>query len=505
VTTDLDPKLVRGVEALLAEAEVLARDYDADLADALRLASEQPLGEAERRALFTKVIVRLRAGRGADAETRRRISAEVRSMVDGLVGETQIEPAERQHLDLHDRHGLKVRDVTPAPMFLGNQIPLREGFVDVLDLRFWPENHRLELHLNEFRKRFGRSPSNQDLLEILLSKVPMQGIAAKDRADFFKIEDLADSIAANGVRVPPIIDWWGTPYDGNRRLAACLFILNSAEYSDKQRDNARYVKVWQGTENTTDEQINSIVVALNFEKELKQPWPEYVRAKQVFDEFDRALELALRTDKSPDVVKIRREVGKRFGIRTNEVRRYVNMVEWASQFQAYHEDNGRDEAEVLHRTNKYFQYFYELDSGRGEDKLAVLLDGDESLKGLVFDLLYDDKFKRWAQVRDLRKVFADEEATKQLINAHATPNADIGKELVDQAIATARRRDITRKQIGAQQRVEEFTTWLEENATQVTWRSHVDVPTLQRFLGAIQAVDGTIEAVLASRGGVVIS
>jgi len=503
MTAEIDTVLGASIAGVLREAEVLAADYEADLADALRAAAEQPLSSDELHALFSKIITRLKAGRGADAATRAQIAVEIRSLVDGLVKEHQKEqvlPPALSHVDLQELRGVHVREVEPAPTFLGQRITMREGLVEVTDLKLWPENHRLDLHLREFRQTRGRIPSDDELVDILLSQIPFEGVAPKDRADFFKIHELADSIADNGVRVAPIIDWYGTPYDGNRRLAACLHILRSPDYSATQKDNARWIKVWQAPEHATKDQIKSIVVALNFEKDLKQPWPEYVRAAQVFDEFEKAKDLALATDPSPDLTKVRRGVAKKFGIRTDEVTRYVRMVEWAIEFQDYHQnERGRNEAEVLHRTNKYFQYFYELDSGKGPDKLSTKLNNNDELKGLVFNLLYDGRFKNWAQIRELRKVLVDEEATEVLIDAATTPDDGVGAARVEQAIAVARRHDIARKQIGVQQRVEEFTQWLESEATQETWRKHVSLDVLKRFLTAVRAAEGTVAAVLDER------
>lgn len=498
---ELDTTLAATVAEVLREAELLAADYEADLAQALQLASEQPLSQRELHDLFTKILTRLRAGRGADGETRAEIAQEVREMIDELVNESirSIPRMRRDHVELEERHGLKPRSVRPSPVFLGQRIELREGFVDVTRLHLWPKNHRLDLHVNEFRKRKGHHPNHKELLDILLSHEQFTGVPPKDRIDQFKIRELADSIATNGVRIPPIIDWSGTPYDGNRRIAACLYILSNDEYDEEARQNARWVKVWQAPEETTPDQIYHMVVSLNFEKDLKEPWPEYVRARQVFEEYEKRVDVAHATDQSPDPRKIRREVGKKFGIRTDQVTRYVRMVEWAEEFRSFHEDNGRDEADVLHRTNKYFQYFYELDTGRGENKLSVTLDKNESFKGLVFDLLYEDKFKRWAQIRDLRKVFADEDATETLIEAAATPHSDVGRDRVEQAIAEARRHDISRRQIGAQQRVDEFTKWLETEATQETWRKQVNLDVLRRFQQAMKGAIGTVETVLDER------
>ena len=94
------------------------------------------------------------------------------------------------------------------------------------------------------------------------------------------------------------------------------------------------------------------------------------------------------------------------------------MVVWAHDFQDYHREQDRDETEISNRTNALFQYFYELDSGRGEDKLAVKLRDDEGFRAIVFDLMFDGKFKNWTQIRELRRVYENPEAFDQLKKAH---------------------------------------------------------------------------------------
>jgi len=500
MTMELDQATREAAVAVLHEAQVLAGDYDAEVAEALRLAAEQPLDPRELEALFTKIVIRLKAGRDADDETRRRVADEVRGMVADLVAEHERSAASRRryHLPLQSRYGLEVRPVRPAPTFLGQQIELQEGFVQVPDLTLWAENHRLDLHVAEFKQMHqGRSPRPEEILRILWGSEPGVG----DDDEEFKIRDLADSIAVNGVRVPPVIDWWGTPYDGNRRIAACLLILRSDEYTDDEREKASWVRVWQAPEDATREQIDRIVVSLNFEKDLKQRWPEYVRAKQVFDDYGERCEMARRGITIFDEKRIKRDVAKKFGIRTDEVTRYVKMVDWALEFEEYHEANGRPPAEVAHRTNKYFQYFYELDSGRGDDKLATKLREDDGFKGLVFDLLYDGKFRNWTQIRDLRRVYQDDEARDLLAKAATTEHRETARQQVRESVEAARRHDIALKQIGVQDRVENFTKWLETEATQKTWREHVSIDLLRRFLTAVRAAEGTVATVLADREG----
>ena len=74
---------------------------------------------------------------------------------------------------------------------------------------------------------------------------------ALPKEDIYKIRPLADDIAARGVQTPPVIDYWGTAWDGNRRLAACRYILASDEYTPEQKARASRVRVWQTDRHAT--------------------------------------------------------------------------------------------------------------------------------------------------------------------------------------------------------------------------------------------------------------
>src|SRR5207249_4833804 len=97
----------------------------------------------------------------------------------------------------------------------------------------------------QFREKFGHAPSADELLDIMLSRMGLPGVPEREKSDQFGIAGLARSIAINGVRKPPILDTDGTLLDGNRRVAACHFILYSDEFSVEQKRRAEHIFVWQ--------------------------------------------------------------------------------------------------------------------------------------------------------------------------------------------------------------------------------------------------------------------
>ena len=69
-----------------------------------------------------------------------------------------------------------------------------------------------------------------------------------DQGDQFEIVPLARSIAASGVRVPPIVSHEGALLDGNRRVAACLYIAGSEEFDSDSKGRAGRILVWRLTD-----------------------------------------------------------------------------------------------------------------------------------------------------------------------------------------------------------------------------------------------------------------
>lgn len=496
---------------LFDEVQVLCGGLDDSLVDELD-EIEDRCTDDELRELLTSVIVLIRSnGEPTDAD-RARTAAEVRTKIDAVIKKrNQIEahwegypavpeeeagPAisgdERTHLALFDWDNFQVRPA-PTSTFLGRTIALQEGYARTRDIDFWPENKRLAIHLRNFRRKEGRNPDPEELKGMLWPK------GSTSKGDPYEIGELADDIAARGVVTPPVIDYWGTAWDGNRRLAACLYILASDEYSDEQKERASRVRVWQTNEHATKDQIDAIVTSLNFGKDLKKPWPEYVRARDVYESFIGLydIEASRRTLNEKDETKIRRRVAQRDGIKTAEVTRYCKMVTWALEFENFYREQGRDESEIETRTAELFQYFYELDAGVGDDKLANRFAGDEAFRAIVFDLLFDGKIKNFPQIRELRKVYDTPEALDQLKEAHAQPNVAMGRAGVADAIFTARKKSEEHRQAGKASELASIAKWLREDVT-LSLLSKLDMNVLRDFRDAARAVDGMITLLVDS-------
>jgi len=506
--------LVGDLRTLFDEVQVLCGGIDdhlpADLAEV-----QDGFSDDELRQLLTEILVHIRAGGEPDDERRAAIAADVRTLVEAAVarrgrnpvaaepfepsGGGEVGPAavgatsdtDRQPLRLFGAEGLPVRPVRPTPNFLGSDVQLTEGFANTLDILFWEDNLRLKLDLGNFRRREGRNPDPDELRQMLWPK----GDLPKD--DPYKIVILADDIAARGVQTPPVIDYWGTAWDGNRRLAACRYILTSNDYTPEQQARARKIRVWQTDEHATKDQIAAIVTSLNFGDDFKLPWPEYVRARQVYDAYieRRDGEASRHVLSDRDETKIRQDIGKAFGIKTAAVTRFCKMVVWALDFEDYHREQDRDEVEIANRTNALFQYFYELDSGRGDDKLAVKLRDDEGFRAIVFDLMFDGKFKNWAQIRELRRVYDNPEALDELKKAHTETSSATGRVRVNDAIDLARQRSVAFRQAGRADELARVTKWLNEDATVAVLRK-LNLGVLRDFRDAARAVDGMISSLV---------
>lgn len=442
------------IEELIEQARALASEYGKEVAAAVKAATEEPLDEARARLLYTRVIKILRAGDDADLETDGALAEQIRSEVEAIVGSVKRPSLKLKGLTFVEKNGLSPHDVTPIPVFNGQYIKMVEGYVDVETLDLWPENHRIELHVAEFKSINGREPDRGELLELMHGNITLPSLAEKDRKDPFKLLPLAQSIARKGVERPPVVTYDGLPKDGNRRIAASLLVLDRDDFSQDEKDRARWIRIWQAPKGTTDDQFDAIVVALNFEDDHKIEWPEYVKARLVAKRYEY-LRAQARGRFGPEKAKqLRLDVAKHFAIKHQEVTRYLKMVQWADDFEDYHRtERGRGEAEVSYKTNDIFQWFYEIDAGKAGEKLTQSqLDNDDELKTVVYDLMYDvlDSGK---QVRSLHTVVGDPDALQQLVKAHeiAAVDEDEALDLVNQAIETAARKSIRRRRLGHEQ------------------------------------------------------
>lgn len=501
----VDERTRRGFVEFIQEAYLISADVGAEVERALRIGREHPMEDEELDRVLTKVVVALKEGadRRGDAETARALQGDVSQIVrrimraDGQVLVNGVSKGTRRSkLKLESYNGIDPHPVFPRPIYLGKEIAMNAGFLRTADIDLWDENQRIEVHLKQFEAKYGRRPSTDELFDIMTGKTKLEGVADNDQ---FQIDRLAASIAANGVRIPPILDVDGTLLDGNRRLTACYRVLESDEYDLQQKKRAERVFVWQLTEHRTEEDRDAVIVGSNFELETKQPWPIYVRARKVHEKFEDLKDLESMSSNPRGSTEIKKELSVMFGLgkSTGTVNRWLKMVEWSNQFEDYHiNEKGRPTFEVLHRAEDAFEYFDELSKGQQPGGVAYALQNDDAFRRAAFDLLFQGTFKNWREVRELKHIHDNPEAREALIEAPKL-DPDVARDRFEEAIATAKVQRAEKRTVGANTRIENFVTWLEELPLKA-FRDDIKPRNLLLLRDALALAEKQVEAVIGS-------
>ncbi|MBD2771299.1 hypothetical protein [Iningainema tapete] len=498
--TNISEDIRQSIKALIEEARRISADVAEEVEEILQQGKENPLAPDEASVLLTKVINVLKhsASKRGDEAASKSLDGDINQIVEQMIqirdqvmqGTTDLScPTKKLKLITHN--GIRPRSVQPVPCFQGRLVPMESGFVKATDIQLWDQNDRLQIHLGQFRQKNGRDPDPDEVRDIMQSKMDLPGIPEEEKDDQFKIVPLARSIAVNGVRTPPIIDMDGTLLDGNRRVTACYYILNSDEFTVEEKRRAEYIFVWQLTEHATDDDRGAVVVARNFEPDCKQDWPEYIKARKVYEEWQAMLSLAPRLPTPQQLAQMKKELSKKFalGPNTDIVNRYIKMVDWANDFEDYHINHKRrDTYEVQHRSNEYFQYFDELARGERPGGVAYALNQDDGFKHTVFDLVFDSKFRNAKQIRDLKLIFNNEEARDYLARARSESDPDRAEDHIEDAITIARSRRAETRELGANTRIETFVDWLEELPVRA-FRDRIKPENLRRLLSALKLVE----------------
>jgi len=496
--------------SLIERAYKVSLDTGKQVEKMLEEGIKNPLGITEERNLLRKAITYIRksAEKKGDSVTLENLDGDVDQIVDVILSKTYAyhnndkrttTVKKKKKVELLARNGIQPGPVKPKPRFHMREVAMNCGYVKTTDIDLWEDNVRLDIHLGQFQNKYGRNPSSSELLDLMLSNNKLPGIGSGDE---FDIRALAESISINGVRVPPIIDIDGTLLDGNRRVTACYYILNSEDFDSEQKRKVEYLFVRQLTEHATDEDRESVIVSLNFEEDLKKPWPEYVKARKVYVEWQTMLATEPRRPSPEREREMKRELSTKFalGTRADKINRYIKMVEWATSFEDYLIiEKDIEEFEVKHKANEKFQYFDELSKGAiSENGVAYVLDRDEKLKKIVFDLLFQDKIKNWSLIRDLRYVGLEDR--DQLSKALDMPADEDTEDYVEKLLSDARVRSKESRVVGADQRIKTFVNWLEKlpigsfgNPDEVSTES------LQRLLDALKLAERLVKPALEKR------
>ncbi len=495
----------RELEQVIQALHRATLDVGDEVEQMLRDGLERPLSREDAITLLRRVveILRERCEERGDAAGARSLADTEAVVGRAIAALDSVRPdrATAPEISLLPMNGAQPGPVKPTPIFHTRPIPMNAGYVRLSDIRLWDANERLDIHLGQFRQKHGRRPTHEELVDIMTDKLKLPGMPAEEQ---FKIPALARSIAANGVQKPPILAYDGRLLDGNRRVAACHYIINSDEFSLEQKKRAEHIYVWRLTEHADDRDENAVVVALNFEDDCKQPWPDYIKARRLYEEWMDILALEPYPPNQRRQAVLKRELSLRFalGPQTNVVNRYLKMMDWASQFEDYLiEQRGRDSYEVKHKANEYFQYFDEVSKGASPGGVAHALNEDENYKHIAFDLLYQGKFRNWNLIRKLK--YFDEDVRKGLlaalaVNVHDGNDTELerAQDIVEETLDDAHARRAESRKIGANARIEVFVKFLEDLPI-AAFRDEVTPENLRRLLSALRFIEGHVKSVLA--------
>jgi hypothetical protein len=496
---EINLELNNEVARLIARAQNLSTDLGEEVTELLRGESEHRLSLAEASELVKRVIraVRERQTEIGQLPIDEASSAALIAELEAAAARIESDAKPPTRLSLVTHNGISPRPLKPNAVFHKREIALNEGYVRTREINLWDSNERIEIHLQQFQRKHGRKPNPQELLDIMFSHLKLEGITEDDQ---FEIPALARSIAANGVRKPPIVALDGRLLDGNRRVAACYYILNNDEFDTSQKQRAEYLMVWQLTEHATEADETAVIVSLNFENDHKQPWPEYVKARKVYDDWRAALALEPTCNQKRQL-EIKKEISSRFalGFDHSIVSRYIKMVEVAEEFEDHHIiDKGRDKYAVKHKAAEYFQYFDELSKGTSPGGVAYELNRRPEMKSVVFELLFADKFKNWKEIRDLRWVVDNGEARDMLLSAASTvcttrDELEDVQDKVELALALGKSRRAEERLVGSNQRIETFVDWLLNLPLSAFGDpAQVKPSNLHKLLQALEMVEGIV-------------
>lgn len=282
----------------------------------------------------------------------------------------------------------------PTPTHIGKKFHGRhllawQGEAALKDIQGWVSNPRLDIELKKFRTTVaGRDPNQDEILEIMS--------ANKD----FRLKELAENIAKNGVHEPIILNYEGTLLDGNRRFFAVKYLISKTPAGDEKIADYARIPVIVLDENCSEDDENHVLVHTNFYKGLKEPWPDIVLARHIYS--------ALESGESAKAVSQKYEwsVSK-----VNETKKIMSLIDEFLAWCQLPEPEGPEvdelEAESVAATN--YQFFNEA-----QKSFFSPLQTNIDFKQDFFRWIFDSKFDSFQQVRVAWQAWNDAELRKSL-------------------------------------------------------------------------------------------
>ena len=352
----------------------------------------------------------------------------------------------------------------PRPVvrrFHGREVTLWSGKVHIDDVEGYVENLRLKYYLNRWLASQGEgehTPTTDDIYNIMVEADRQE---PKEKEKPFHIERIANNIARNDVREPIILyhrDGKGPAelWDGNRRFYGLKYIMMT-EREDYKEARVRlqwipaYVFISSG-DPVEDQRIkHDILVECNFVESEQIAWPSYVKAEQIYNEYQKRM----RIDPGDQTLsrEVKSELAGEYGLKGwRVVDRWIKMYDLVLQYKEYQEEEQeRAPTEVDLLVQDKFEYFDELSKTK---VYGVLRDNPEA-RDRAFDWLWEGKFQAWTDVRRIPQILADPVAWKQANE----PGEDAVRRAIETVIANspARIKDKT----AANEKIKQFAIWLD--------------------------------------------
>lgn len=294
----------------------------------------------------------------------------------------------------------KPEPVLESRRFHNRELPIWVGEVHLDSIRGWIGNPRTELFAEDFRMKFGRDPSDDDMYQLVLND--------DDHKEGLRIRELAGSIYRNGVRVPIVLTHEGILLDGNRRYYACSFLVREGS-AESERERFKRIPALVLPEDTDADTESAIITEFNFIPDGWLEWPYYVKATRVYEDSSDGLD--------------KKKLQEKYGLPWDQLRTWIKARELCERF-LYHHHNGVLAKQFAYRNFIMFDEMARRYMSRFEDT-----DFSEAIFEILLDG-YADELHRFTSSQDvirLREIRDNAEAWDALTSRR-------GKEALKDAL-----------------------------------------------------------------------
>jgi ParB-like chromosome segregation protein Spo0J len=273
--------------------------------------------------------------------------------------------------------------------------------VEFEKIQFWKDNLRTILSFDLLKKKY-KKRDIQDISEDDITDY----LASKKR---FKIEQLAENIGRNGVRVPLIVLEDGTLLDGNRRYFACRYLKKSAEINELDRPSVLdTIPIWIiKKKNVSEKTKQKILAEANFVSDHKVEWTLDVKAKVIDEFFGKHLKKSEATTES-----VLSEILDVYGVDKETVDAYVEAKKLADKFVNDAVTKERDLRREI--VQEKFVYFWEFRNKSQSGKLLLEKKEYEEAKKMFFNMMATDRIKNMKQIEPMIRAVRDKYSWKIL-------------------------------------------------------------------------------------------